>query len=156
ISVGWLPGAWIFPLAIDRLSGSLPVETYWRFGGSFTLAWLISASTTISVGIFLLVRGFYPKFWSGDPETAARELGLCERLNRKLLIGAALIPMAGVLFSTLLAPPPEEFTLGSYHSFRILVLMIVGFGLLNLMFIQRLTRLTEASIAVLRKTRTFA
>jgi serine/threonine protein kinase len=151
VTIGWLPGGWIFPYAIDRFAGPVDASIYWQFMGSFTLAWMASLTTSLAVSLLVLSRGLYPKFWPGCAETAAKELRVYEGMNRSLTFIAALVPMSGALIVILLAP--IDLTETTYRSLKILLLMIVGFGLGNLMLIHRLTRLSGASFAALRRSR---
>ena len=150
-TIGWLPGGWIFPHVIDRFAGPVSASIYWQFIGSFTLAWMVSLTTSLSVTLLVVARGLYPKFWPGCTETAAKELRFFERLNRSLTFIAALVPMTGALIVVLLAP--TELTDSAFRSLKILLLTIVGFGLANLLFIHRLTRASGAAFAAMRRQR---
>ena len=153
ISFGWLPGAWIFPRVIEYFAGPLPPEIYWHFAGSFSLAWLISMTTSLAVSVVVLARSLYPKYWQGQSALAARELRNCERLNGSLTLASALVPLVSVVMVIWLAP--AEYSLPDYRSFRIFLLVTAGFGLLNLLFVQRLTRIVETAIAALKRPQSF-
>lgn len=146
ISFGWLPGAYIFPHFIDAMAGPIPDYIFWQFAGSFFLAWLNSMTTTLAVSTFVIARALYPKYWPGQPELAVTELKALERINRSLTFVAALVPMCGVLFVVLLAPPQ----ISNQQAFKILLLVIVGCGLTNLLVVQRLSRYVEPVLAALK------
>lgn len=149
VTLGWLPCAWVFPRAIEYFSSPLPPAVYWQFLGSFSLAWLTSMTTTMAVGIFVLVRALYPKVWRGESRLAAKDLRHCETINRALVAISALVPLLGVLLVLVMAPP--EYSASNYQSLKILLIAIVGFGLANLLLIRRLTQLSEAAIDVLKR-----
>lgn len=153
ISVGWLPGAWIFPRVIDHFAGPLPLNIYGQFAISIYLAWLVSLTTSLSVNLFILARALYPRFWRGRAELAAAELRPLEHLNRLLTFGAALIPMAGVLLVAMIAP--AEYTASDYRTFKIFLMVTIGFGLLNLMLVQRITQGVETAFSALKRPRTY-
>ena len=153
VSVGWLPGAWLVPRMIDQSAGPIDSWIYWQFAGSFGLGWLVSTTTSQTVVLFVLARVLYPRFWPGESGLAAKELKACERWNRLLPFLGALFPMAGALLMVLLAP--AEFTPGAYQPFKILLLMTMGLGLLNLLLIQRLSASTEQAFTALKRPRTF-
>lgn len=154
VSVGWLPGIWFFPLAINRYSWLLDPSIYQRFAISFSLAWLISATTSLAVTLFVLARALYPKYWQGRSDLAVKELRLGEGLCALLMVSAALVPMAGTFMMVLLAP--HEYSIDDYRAFKILIMATVGFGLLNILLVQRLTQLAQASFAALKAPRTFS
>jgi len=151
ISIGWLPGAYLFPLMIDLTAGPLPEIIYWQFAGSFGLAWLISLTTSMSLSTFVLARSLYPKYWHGQAGLAASELRFAERLNRLLAFASALIPMSGVLLVVLL----QQYAAADADSFKILLLALLSFGLINLMLVQRLTQYVDKCFQVLKKPRSF-
>lgn len=153
VSIGWLPGAWFFPFVIDRYAGPIDPSIYRRFAISFSLAWLISATTSLAVTLFVLTRALYPRYWRGRSDLARTELRLAGGLGALLMISAALIPMAGVFMLVLLTP--HEYSIGDYQSFKILIMATVGFGLLNILLVQRLTQLAEASLSALKAHRSF-
>ena len=153
ITIGWLPGAWVFPKVIDYFSGPVSPAIYWQFAGSFGLAWLISLTTTLAVVIFVLVRALYPKFWEGQSELAAMELRACERLSHSLVFAAALVPMFGMLMAVSMAP--LEYSLAEGRSFKIFLQVIVGLGLINILFINRLTKISDLVFAALHRARPF-
>ncbi len=115
VSVGWLPGIWFFPLAINRYSWLLDPSIYQRFAISFSLAWLISATTSLAVTLFVLARALYPKYWQGRSDLAVKELRLGEGLCALLMVSAALVPMAGTFMMVLMAP--HEYSIDDYRAF---------------------------------------
>ncbi len=151
VSFGWLPGAFIFPIAIDQAAGPIPDSIYWQFAGSFSLAWLSSMTTLLAVSTFVLSRSLYPRYWQGESRLAAKELRSIARINRSLPFASALIPMCGVLLVILLAPQQ----ISDYGAFKILLLLIVGCGLINLLVVQRLSRYVEHVFSALKRPRSF-
>jgi hypothetical protein len=147
ISAGWLPGAYIFPSVIDQAAGPIPDYIYWQFAGSFSLAWLISMTTSLAVATLVLTRVLYPKYWQGQSATATAELKNAERINRYLPFASALVPMCGVILVILLAPQQ----VADYQALKILLLVIVGWGLINLLLVQRLSRYMERVFSVFKK-----
>jgi serine/threonine protein kinase len=150
ISIGWLPGAWVFPRVIDHFAGPVDPSIYWHFLGSFSLGWLISTTTSLALALFVMARALYPKFWQGESDVAERELAFCERLNKFLIFAAALVPLSGVLMIALIAPQEADF-----RSFKILILATVGFGMLNLLLVQRLSQEVECCLKALKHPRSF-
>lgn len=153
ISIGWLPGAYIFPRVIDIVAGPIPQHIYGQFIGSFSIAWLISMTTSLTVTLFVLARALYPKYWRGRNQVAAFELRYCEKLNRYLTFSAALVPLGGVLMVLLMSP--AEFSPKDYGSFKMLLMSTVGFGLLNIFLVQRLTQSTASTFAALKRPHSF-
>ncbi len=154
ISFGWLPGAWVFPRMIDAYTGPLAIDIYWQFAISFSLAWLISLTTSLAVSVFVVTRGLYPKYWQGQSDLAETELRPIARLNQYLTLASALFPMSGVLLIILMSP--LDYSVSDYRSFKILILATVAFGLINLLLVQRLTRIVETAINALKRPRPFA
>ena len=70
--LGWLPGAFFFPLGIDMISGSINPEIYIHFGISFTISGLI-ALTYSFLGLACLTMGsLYPRMWPEPGEFPQR------------------------------------------------------------------------------------
>lgn len=153
ISSAWLVGAAVFPKAIDSYAGPIPLHVYLQFAGSFSLSWLMSLTTSLAVTIFIIVRTLYPRYWNGENDLAVRELKVSQNLSRSLMFASAFVPMCGAVIVLLLSPP--DFTASHYQSLKILLLVTVGFGILNLLFVQRLTRVVEIAFKALQRPRPF-
>jgi serine/threonine protein kinase len=149
ISTGWFIGGNLFPIVIDKIAGPVPLEVYWQFYFSFALALLISLTTSLSLSLFVVTRILYPKYWSGCPEQAKEELRSCERINRMLVLIAGLVPMVGILMAVLFSP--LGLTLAHEQSFRIFCFVLVGFGLANLTFVQRISIYVDTVCATLKR-----
>lgn len=147
ISLGWLPGAWIFPSTIDYFAGPVSPQIYQQFEVTMWLGWLISWTTSITLTLLILARAIYPAYWSGSSEQATRELRFCQALNRSLTFISALFPMSGALVMLCLAPAFE------YQALKVFLLVTIGLGLINLLIVQRITQRTEQIFSILRRPR---
>ncbi len=153
ISVGWLPGAWLFPAIIEYKTGALAADIYWQFAFSFSLAWLVSLTTSLAVGLFVLARALYPRYWRGESQLAADELKWCASVHHSLLFAAALIPMAGILLAVVMEP--FGYSLMDQESFKIFLTVLVGFGVANLLLVQRLSQYVDRVFIALKRPRAF-
>ncbi|MCO6045197.1 serine/threonine protein kinase [Aeoliella sp. ICT_H6.2] len=76
-AMGWLPGGFIFPWLIERMTGSSPPGLYWHFFLSFTISGLIAVAYSLCGVQYAVLRGLYPRLWPRAEkfrETANEEL----------------------------------------------------------------------------------
>lgn len=130
ISLGWFPGALIFPAVLHFWAGPVPVGDLVHLTISFSLSGLI-AMTYASFGVtFVVLRVLYPQLWSDPAATQQRAKKELRTLPGRLCFFqflAGLIPLSGA--ALLIGIGPQELS----WSFRLLltaliILGIVGFG----------------------------
>jgi hypothetical protein len=123
-TLGWLPGAVVFPLGLDLLAGPVPGVVYAHFAVSFALAWLV-AMVYSHMGIqFVVLRVLYPRL--GNPDRGAdgpAELARAVRWLDPFQFLAALVPLVGAVL--LLAMAEERLTI----SVRLLAAGLIGLGM---------------------------
>jgi serine/threonine protein kinase len=133
-SLGWLPGSVLFPAFINAASGPVAAQVYIRFMTSFTISGLIALTYSVLGLQVVVLRVYYPQLWldgQGMQKLAAQELRGVERTLHLFQLLAGIIPLAAALM--MIGVTPENFTSGSYQSFRVLLtamilLGTVGFG----------------------------
>lgn len=143
-TLGWVPGAVIFPLTIITRGGPLPLETIVHLKMSFTFSYLIALCYTFFLHQWITLLQ-YRYFWSGSesrPAKAAEELAPLPRRMLGFCLGTGLIPLLGA--SIVLFQGPMGLS-SSDDSFRWLVAALIGLGVVGVFFAmtlyQRLSRL---------------
>lgn len=126
--LGWLPGGFIFPVALHLATGALAEGTYFHFLLSFTLSGLIALVYSYFAAQFVMLRGLYPRFVHAetDPQQVQRELDRAVRGALLFQVLAALVPLTGAVL--LLTLGPKEMTL----VFRFLVVAMILAGMAGL------------------------
>lgn len=130
-SVGWLPGAIIFPFFLARYADVSLFTVYFRFMASFLLSWLIALTYTGLVTEYFVARLFLPN------AVGVNELG-SEQLRRDL-VGmkkrvhlwknlSVLIPL--LLAITFLYTGSNELT----DTWRHVLVSFIGLGIFGIVF----------------------
>jgi serine/threonine protein kinase len=127
--VGWLPGALLFPLALDYCAGPVGSTVYGHFLISFAIAGLIALTYSVFGVHFVVLRILYPRLWDDGQELRQRAGPELASLGARLwaLQGlAVLIPLAAAML--LVGTGPEQLPGTSYRDFRWLVIGLIGLG----------------------------
>jgi hypothetical protein len=106
-SLGWLPGALLFPWLLDRFWGPIAPGVYLHFTISFALSWLIAFSYSALAMEWLILRVYAPDLWAGEPDLRgrlSRELAGLPRRVRVYQTGCALIPLFAAALVTMRGP----------------------------------------------------
>jgi len=127
--LGWLPGALLFPLALDWFAGSVGGAVYRHFLISFAIAGLIALTYSVFGVQFVVLRVLYPRLW-GDGQDLRQQAGpelapVTARLSGLQAL-AVLIPLAAA--SLLVGTGPEQLPGTTYRDFRWLVIALIGAG----------------------------
>ena len=136
-TLGWLPGAIVFPLALDLAAGPVGWPMYAHFAVSFTLAGLIGVVFSYLAIEYVAFRALLPRLGNPDGFTRARMWDELRPLTTPFgffLLLACAVPLAGAILLVVLADGP--MTLG----FRLLVAGLIGAGVAGVGIAERLTR----------------
>ncbi len=147
--VGWLPGALVFPLGIEHLSGPVGGDVFRHFLISFTISGLIALTYSFFVAQYVTLRILYPTLWTDARDlrqTARAELaGLDGRLAWFQTL-AVLIPLAAAVL--MVGIGPEEFSSG-YRTFRVLVTALIALGMAGLGVTMQVSRRLQETLTAL-------
>jgi len=149
-ALGWFPGGVLFPLGLHIFSGPIPGKIFAHFFISFTISGMIALVYSTLLIQCLVLCAFYPRLWAepaGFRQSAKHELQSVPLRARGLQVLAGLIPLVGAI--VLLFAGPEEFTRAEFASFRLLVVMLIGLGMLGLQASMMVARLIHRSLAAL-------
>jgi hypothetical protein len=128
--VGWLPGGWLFPLALHYTAPCCG-SVFGHFVLSFAVAGLIALTYSVFGVQFVALRVLYPRFWgSGGMRGLARtELAGQAQWLATLQLLAGAIPLIGAVL--MVAVGPEEFGAdgAGYAPFRLLVTGLIALGM---------------------------
>jgi serine/threonine protein kinase len=150
-SLGWLPGAILFPTILHFAAGPIRAAVFGHFLISFLLSGLIALTYSFFGVQFIVLRIVYPRLWvdcTDLHEATRRELGPLENRLRLFQILAGVIPLAGAVL--MVAVGPE---ISGYRTFRLLVTGLItmgmaGFGvavLVNVLLLRILTIFTSSN-----------
>lgn len=139
-SLGWLPGCFFFPVALDASSTPLPSQVYLHFNISIILSWLISTSYGVIFAQVLVLTTLYPLLvtrsqnaWKIAPPSFASS-----RIWLQIWFGLSVtIPIAAA--GLIIYFGPEGFSQTQYQSFRILIIGVLLLSLVGIPIAQRLT-----------------
>ncbi len=152
-TIGWLPGALIFPLIIDFQAGPISSAVYWHFGISFITSWLIALTYSYFLLELLLVSVLYPKFWSGCCNIFHATVELTQVKGRMKLfqIMAGAIPLLGALM--IVGSSSAIIDLERYRIFQIMIITLIAMAICGFMFAIKTSERITAVIAIfVRKT----
>lgn len=144
--IGWLPGAFLFPLAIDAFAGPVKPEIYYHFFVSFFISGLIALTYSLFAVQFLVLRVLYARLWVDAhalKSTAAVELAPLQRRLRWFSLLAALIPLAVAFLMVGMAT--EQFTQG----YRLLVTALIGLGIVGVFAALSITQQLQQVVTAL-------
>ncbi|AWM40545.1 Serine/threonine-protein kinase StkP [Gemmata obscuriglobus] len=144
-AVGWLPGALVFPVAIDVLAGPLGWQTYAHYFVSFALAGLIGCVFSYLCITYVVFRALYPHLGNPDafaPAAARAEVQPLTAPLGALMTLACAVPLVGAVLLLTLAD--GVLTLG----FRVLTVGLIGAGVAGVGIAERIVRRTRRLAAV--------
>ena len=147
-TIGWLPGAVAFPVAIDAVAGPLPLNTYAHFAVSFTLAGLIGVVFSYLAIEYVVFRALLPHVGNPDAHTPAKAWDEVRPLIAPfgpLVVLACGVPLAGAVL--LLSFGGADMSLG----FRLLVVKLIGLGVVGVGLAERVVRRLRQLVAVWQK-----
>jgi serine/threonine protein kinase len=128
-SLGWLPGAVLFPVLIDSPTSPVSAQVYLHFAISFTISGLIALTYSVLGLQFVVLRIFYPRLWldgRGLHDHVETELRGVERRLYVYQFLAGIIPLAGALL--MIGVGPEKFTTQAYQNYRLLLTAMILLG----------------------------
>lgn len=140
-TIGWLPGAVVFPLALHLGSDPVPAETWGHFFLSFGLAWLIAVTYSFYFSLGVVLRTMYVRFWQnprGFHRRATEELAAVPNRLRAANVLAGLIPLAAALMLVLITP--RGTTEDADFAFRVLTALLILAGGAGFLLVGRRTR----------------
>lgn len=141
-TVGWLPGAVIFPLALHLGSGPVSAETWGHFFISFGLAWLIAVTYSYFFVMGVVLRTMFIRFWSNPKafrERSVSELASVPDRLRAVNVLAGIIPLAAAVILVLIASP-GSVAKGEFDAFRFLTASLILAGMTGYVFVGRRSR----------------
>ena len=144
-AAGWLPGAVVFPLAIDLAAGPLRWQEYAHFAVSFALAGVIAVVFSYLGFQYVVFRAILPRVGNPDTYTPARTAAAVRSLTSAfgpLVMLACGVPLVGAVL--LLTLEDGLLTLG----FRLLVVMLIGLGVAGVALAERVVRRLRELAAV--------
>lgn len=146
-SIGWFPGALVFPIAIHALTGSLPWQVYAHFVTSFVLAGIIGVVFSHLGLQFVVFRALLPHM--GNPDAHAPQKLWDEVRPLTAYIGPAValacaVPLVGAVLLLTLE--------GGYMSFefRLLVVALISLGAFGVLVAEGIGRGARELAAVWR------
>lgn len=139
-SLGWLPGCFFFPIALDAAATPLPSQVYLHFNISIILSWLISTSYGVIFAQVVVLTMLYPLLmtrsqnaWKLKPPNFA-----ASRIWLQIWFGLSItIPIAAA--GLIIFFGPEGFSQAQYRAFRILIICVLLLSLFGIPLAQRLT-----------------
>lgn len=134
-SLGWIPGAFLFPYFLESEGIALGSEIWAHFFISFSLSWLIALCYSVLFTQSITVRALYPRLIVAEknPIAAAKtELASVTFRMRAMQVLTVFIPLAAA--SLIIFVGPESFLPEEYDHFRYLVVTILFLGVLGAFF----------------------
>jgi hypothetical protein len=150
--LGWIPGGFLFPLALQLFSDPVSAETFGHFIISFTVSGLIALTYSVLAVQYVVLRILYPRLWGDGHDVrrkAGEELRGVDRRLRMLQLLAGLIPLAGAIMLIGVGPDPEEFTGSRYWEFRLLTTALIVSGMVGFAIAQTASALLNQTLTVL-------
>jgi hypothetical protein len=148
--LGWLPGAFLFPLLLDRFTGPISAEVYGHFLISFTISGLIALTYSFFAMQYLAVRVLYPVLWTDARAvgSAARDelRGVKDRLGWFQLL-AVLIPLSAAVL--MVGVGGEGLDRAEYRTFRLLVTALIALGMVGLGIAMMVSRRLNETLTAL-------
>jgi len=146
-SLGWFPGALVFPVAIHALTGSLPWQVYAHFVTSFVLAGIIGVVFSHLALQFVVFRALLPHM--GNPDAHAPVQLWNELRPLTAYIGPAValacaVPLTGAVLLLTLESGYMSF------EFRLLVVSMIALGAFGVLLAEGIGRGARELAAVWR------
>lgn len=146
-TVGWLPGAILFPALIDYAAGPIPAATYWHFVISFVSSWLIALTYSFLLLESVVLQVIYPRFWTGCCEIKRASRHELKKVNGRLKlfqILAGIIPLAGAVM--IVGAGPEIIDPQRYYVFQVLVVSLIALGMVGFVFAMKTTENVKRTV----------
>lgn len=139
-SLGWLPGAILFPFALSIVGGFHDPSLYSRFAISFVISWIIACSHSFLLLQFLVVRSVIPRVWNViSYSTIQREF---ENLfSKKFHYMSGLVPVFGCL---LFLFTKDSADLNQSWLYKVLIVILMAIGSAGFCFAMTLMQKVEA------------
>lgn len=134
-SLGWLPSAIVYPIAITVQSGQIEHSVLLHLLTSFTLSWLIALSYSFLLHQFLILRFVFPYQWSIDElpsSQAEKELKRGLKWTHRCAAITGLIPLLSA--ALLLSLGPGNLDTTSFYRFKNLIMALLSVSLTGLVF----------------------
>ncbi len=134
-TVGWLPGAIIFPAVIDWVAGPIAASVYMHFAISFVSSWLIALTYSFLLLEAVILQVVYPQFWTGTCDirgSARTELAHVTARLTVFQILAGIIPLAGA--AMIVGAGPEAIDPERYWVFQVMVVGLISLGMCGFVF----------------------
>jgi eukaryotic-like serine/threonine-protein kinase len=128
-TLGWIPGAIVYPACLHYLGGGLAASTVGHLLISFVLSYLIALAYCFIGHQWVVLRVIYGRLWMGSDAieaTAGRELSPVGLRVRGACVLAAFIPLMGAALIILVGP--DRFEGESYKVFRVLTTTLICLG----------------------------
>jgi len=133
-TLGWAPGAIIFPASLHFLGGGISAGIWAHFMVSFGISSLIALSYSCLMGEIFVLRYLYPRFWVG-----ANAIQSAARVELRSLRGSRLRWMPIVTSLTPLSGSLLLLLLGSQSP--LLMAFLICLGIAGVLYSVRATRL---------------
>lgn len=147
-SVGWLPGAIVFPLVIDWIEGPIGRTVYLHFAISFLSSWLITLTYSFLLIETIVLQIVYPRFWTGTCDirkSAKQELRSIIARLKIFQIMSGIIPLAGA--AMIVGAGPELFDPQRYYVFQIMVVGLISLGMCGFVFAIKTSENVKRTVA---------
>lgn len=145
--IGWLPGGIVFPVAIHFFGEPLKLEDYLHFALSFTLSGMIAITYCYLGSQYVVLRVLLPSLCGSADQgdnTLRREL---KRLPGRLMFFqtlAGIIPLTGALLIVMIGHTSQ-----GDNWFRLLVCMLIVFGMVGFVFALQITQYLQRVLNIL-------
>jgi hypothetical protein len=146
-TIGWLPGAYLFPAWIDYAAGPIDGLVYFHFMTSFISSWLIALTYSFLLLESVVLIVLYPRFWTGHCRlTDARvELEPVSGRIKLFQILAGMIPLAGA--AMIVGAGPEVIDPERFYTFQIMVVGMISLGMCGFVFAMKTTENVKATVS---------
>lgn len=153
-TAGWVVGMLLFPILLQLLGGPLPWNAWGHFIVSFVIAGLIANCYCGLLTELVVLRAIYPRCWfdvRNAEAKAANELATVEPRLRFLQFLAGTIPLCGALM--MVGVGPQDFSPSEYNAFRVLVTLLIVFGMLGARLATLIVHRAGAVVRVIQRNK---
>jgi serine/threonine protein kinase len=148
-SVGWLPGAVLFPSVVDWMSGPVATRVYWHFGLSFVTSWLVALTYSYFLLELLVVTMVYSRLWTGCCNlrvSAETELAPVRRRLKMFQMLAGAIPLFGALM--IVTSSSADIDPDRYRVFQFMIVLLIAMAICGFVFALKVGDKISAIIAL--------
>lgn len=152
-SIGWLPGAIIFPMVIDFRAGPIMDEVYWHYAISFVTSWLVALTYSYFMLELILIVMLYPKFWTGCCNIAASsasELAQVRSRMKMFQMLAGAIPLFGALM--IVGSSSASMDAERYRIFQIMIIALIAMAICGFVIAIKTSEKISAVISLYEKS----